>query len=177
MSRSLPERPHLDHLKNEAKALLKTLRASDPAAKLTDAQRALAREYGFPTWAKLRAHVSTVRAEHDVVPEFLSAIQSQDATRARRMFETHHRALSSSVHAMASMAESEKVRALLETDPSLIDRKAGDPPATALLYACFTPMYEEGSAAHEALARTVRVLLDAGADPNARDGRYGVPAL
>ena len=33
MSRSLPERPNLDHLKNEAKALLKTLRATDPNAR------------------------------------------------------------------------------------------------------------------------------------------------
>jgi len=78
MKRLLPKVPHLDHFKNEAKALLKahrdgdasvceTLRqlrrfggASDEAilathVKLTEVQFALALDYGYPSWAALRA--------------------------------------------------------------------------------------------------------------------------
>jgi hypothetical protein len=45
MSRDLPERPSLDHLRKQAELLLRELRRRDPDAKLTAAQHALAREY------------------------------------------------------------------------------------------------------------------------------------
>ena len=57
MSRHLPQHPNLDHLKKQAKDLLSEALQRDPAAKLADAQHALAREYGFASWPKLKAHV------------------------------------------------------------------------------------------------------------------------
>ena len=60
MSRDLPDHPNLDHLKKQAKALLRTLREHDANASLTDAQHALAREYGFASWPKLKAHVEAL---------------------------------------------------------------------------------------------------------------------
>lgn len=81
MSRALPVRPHLDQLRTQAKELLKAhqfrdleaarrLREHVPrlagvadeaifAAPLTlaEAQLALAREYGFPSWVRLRKHI------------------------------------------------------------------------------------------------------------------------
>lgn len=62
MSRHLPDRPNLEFLKKEAKALLDTLRQTEPAAQLADAQHALARDYGFASWPRLKAHVDTVVA-------------------------------------------------------------------------------------------------------------------
>lgn len=55
--RALPPRPNLDHLKNEAKRLLKGLRIVDPATQLSAAQLVLAREYGFSSWGNLKMHV------------------------------------------------------------------------------------------------------------------------
>ena len=43
---NLPDRPSLDHLRKQAKALLKTLRQQNPDALLTEAQHALAGDYG-----------------------------------------------------------------------------------------------------------------------------------
>jgi hypothetical protein len=60
MSRNLPDRPDFDHLKKQAKALLRTLRERQPDATLADAQHALAREYGFASWPKLKAHVEAM---------------------------------------------------------------------------------------------------------------------
>ena len=57
MSRDLPPHPNFDHLKKQAKALLRTLREQNTAATLADAQHTLAREYGFASWAKLKAHL------------------------------------------------------------------------------------------------------------------------
>ena len=57
MSRNLPDRPSLEYLKKEAKALLDQLQRSNPAAQLADAQHALAHEYGFASWPKLKSHI------------------------------------------------------------------------------------------------------------------------
>jgi len=62
MSRNLPARPNLEYLKNEAKDLLARLQQQDPNAQLTDAQHALARDYGFASWPKLKAHVEQAMA-------------------------------------------------------------------------------------------------------------------
>ena len=66
MSRNLPPHPNLEHLKKQAKDLLHELQQSDPALKLADAQHALAREYGFASWPKLKVYVG---AHSAVVPE------------------------------------------------------------------------------------------------------------
>ena len=60
MCRVLPVQPNLEHLKNQAKDLLAKLQQADPAARLTDAQHALAREYGFASWPKLKAHLASL---------------------------------------------------------------------------------------------------------------------
>lgn len=55
--RELPVRANLEHLRNEAKQRLNALREGDPAARLNDAQLLVAREYGFPSWRRLKAAV------------------------------------------------------------------------------------------------------------------------
>ena len=62
MSRELPERPSFDHLRKQAKVRLRALRLRDPQAKLSTAQRALAREYGFTSWRDLKSHVQRLSA-------------------------------------------------------------------------------------------------------------------
>jgi hypothetical protein len=63
-TRNLPNSPRLEHLKNQAKSLLKQVRAEDPEAvalaaefhpvsTLADAQVAIARSYGFASWPRL----------------------------------------------------------------------------------------------------------------------------
>jgi ankyrin repeat protein len=57
---SLPEKPSLAWLRKAAKRRLAQLRAQRPGAQLADAQFALAREYGFPSWRALKAHVDAL---------------------------------------------------------------------------------------------------------------------
>ena len=82
----LPARPDLDQLKRQAKDLLRSARAQDPAAlarfrllptfashrdaelaraslALHDAQSVIAREHGFASWKALREHVEEVTLE------------------------------------------------------------------------------------------------------------------
>ena len=76
---TLPSRPNLDWLRKTAKDELETLRTTDPKAKLADAQRTIARRYGFASWRQLKAHVETVAATASespspVLPENSAAI-------------------------------------------------------------------------------------------------------
>jgi len=60
MSRQLPPRPSLEFLKNEAKTLLTDLQRRAPDSQLADALHSIAREYGFDSWPKLKAHVESL---------------------------------------------------------------------------------------------------------------------
>ncbi len=73
MPQELPAHPNLEHLKKEAKALLRDFKLQKPAAikifnslpgtirpRLSDAQHLIAREYGFESWAKLKEHVESL---------------------------------------------------------------------------------------------------------------------
>jgi ankyrin repeat protein len=55
-ARPLPERPNLQHLKNQAKDLVK----AGEADSLSSAQFEIARRYGFASWPKLKAHVDSL---------------------------------------------------------------------------------------------------------------------
>jgi hypothetical protein len=97
--RSLPVRPNLDQLKHQAKDLLRAIRRRDPAAiadlasyhldridpdnaKLADAQLALARSYGAPSWPRL-AHAC----------ELIDAIWRDDVDTVRQLVTKHPRLL------------------------------------------------------------------------------------
>ncbi|HEX3753664.1 MAG TPA: hypothetical protein VHV26_01175 [Rhizomicrobium sp.] len=56
--RALPQLPHPQHLRKQAKARLAMMKANAPSARLADAQHVLAREYGFENWAALQAEVA-----------------------------------------------------------------------------------------------------------------------
>ena len=57
MPQALPANPDLDWLRKTAKQRLAELRASQPGARLHQAQLALAHAYGFASWRALKAHV------------------------------------------------------------------------------------------------------------------------
>jgi hypothetical protein len=61
MSQRLPSRPNLDHLKKQAKDVLRVSRHRSPRWRLADAQHALARGYGFRSWPDLKLHVESMR--------------------------------------------------------------------------------------------------------------------
>jgi hypothetical protein len=64
--KTLPDNPHLDHLRQQAKGLLAGLREIMPGASLSDAQASLAQQYGFRTWTDLKAEVDQRRGQAEV---------------------------------------------------------------------------------------------------------------
>jgi ankyrin repeat protein len=75
--RPLPDRPNLRHLKDQAKDLLKT----GEATSITDAQRKIARLYGFASWPKLKAHVESF----EEIRQLKQAIDTNDIVRVRTL--------------------------------------------------------------------------------------------
>lgn len=69
--RDLPDNASLDHLRRQAKEQLGVLRMTRLGVTLTDAQAALAKQYGFGSWAELKSEVERRKA----VPQLVAANQ------------------------------------------------------------------------------------------------------
>lgn len=189
--RRLPARPSLDHLKHESRALHRAFEQGDAAAmarvtavlgartalKLTEAQRVVAREYGFANWARLRAHVQASRGIDDAIDAFLSAVESQDRGRATQVLSAEPRIAKSSLHVAAVLGLEGEVRGLIARNPAAVRERVGSSPADPLLWLCYSPFHGESRERDEGLFACARALLDAGADPGTKDARHGVPAL
>lgn len=76
--RHLPVRPDLDQLKHQAKDLLHGMRETTPDMKLAEAQHALARSYGVPSWPRL-VHAC----------QLIDAIWTDDLDMVRQLIEQH----------------------------------------------------------------------------------------
>src|SRR5271154_2770668 len=101
--RELPARPNLDHLKKQARLLLRgslqaepeamdrfrkaQVQSSTAAPKLADAQHVIAREYGFENWANLKAHVGAL--SDDPMEALTAAIKANDAPLLRQVLERY----------------------------------------------------------------------------------------
>jgi ankyrin repeat protein len=86
MSRHLPENPNLEHLKKQAKELLRTLHPGEAGGKqpkLADAQHQLADDYGFATWAKLKSHVEEL--SRTPAEALRKAVHDSDSARVREL--------------------------------------------------------------------------------------------
>ena len=155
-SGSLPDRPSLEFLKKLAKERLGALRATDPGVRLHDAQLAIAREYGFPSWRALKAEVDRRRAPE--VAGFFRALTSGDLPAVRELLArdlslVRERDTTGTAALHRAVAYPEIVRLLIErgADPNV--RDVGDNA---------TPLHVAAANKH---LESVRILLDAGADP------------
>ena len=103
-SSSLPARPNLEQLRKQAKDLLEAYRAGDPTAllrfreslpklagssddqleemslPLRDAQRVVAAEYGFDSWAQLKDHVSA-GTDSNLIEVVIDRLRSRPTSR------------------------------------------------------------------------------------------------
>ena len=159
MSRALTSATTLNQLKREAKQWLKALRTGDPEARarllrahpgappdagLRHVQHALAREFGFASWARLKAVAPATGA---AAPD---AAHDADAGES-----TLHGIL-----AAADAGDVVRLTALLDAHPELVSERGTLPGHTGLRTALHFGV------AHEPV---VRLLLERGADANVRD--------
>src|SRR5947199_7103175 len=86
MPQALPANPHLDWLKKAAKSRLAELRAERPDARLHQAQRAVANDYGFPSWRALKTHVDSISPARRGIDRVFAAARAGDVEAVRRAF-------------------------------------------------------------------------------------------
>jgi len=128
-ARRLPPNPNLEQLRKQAKDLLERYRAEDPAAvaevqqlernaepstfALNDAQRVLARAYGYESWPRLKAFVDGVN-----VLELAEAVKAGDRNKARILLNARPELIGT------DMGASNEHRALhyavLRQDPAMV---------------------------------------------------------
>jgi len=170
---------NLDYYRKQAKALLKAARAGDAEAlarfakddplgdlALHDAQRIIAREQGFASWPKFHAFVEQSKLDaRDLVARFVDAATS-DGQRARQMLRDHPELKHGGLYAWLVLGGNKGVAAALAARPDIVHAKIGPEKVEPLVYACFSRFGHARSDRAAHLAETVRLLLEAGADPN-----------
>ncbi len=185
MPKTLGPRANLDTFRKDAKRWLKALRGGDNAAiarlreawpaapadpGLRDIQQALAREYGFGGWAKLKEALAD-RALAAMSAGELAAIvlrgawDDGDRAAAARIAQRHPELARHSIHTAVAFGDVEEVGRRLREDPAAATRKGGPRDWEPLQYLAYSrlPLAAVGD---NALALAA-LLLDHGADPNA----------
>ncbi|WP_425259925.1 ankyrin repeat domain-containing protein [Rubrivivax sp. RP6-9] len=183
MARALPPHPHADHLRLQARDLLRALRGGDPEAgaraapcrlpappRLAGAQLVIAREHGFASWRQLMDHVEQRRAaalsDTAYADRFLTLALGRglDTPRPQVALALAQQRVPRGLAAALALGRRAAVQqALADADPN-----AALPPfdAPPLVYAAFSSLARSDSH-RPGLVDTVAWLLARGADANA----------
>jgi hypothetical protein len=188
---SLPDRPNLEHLKKEAKALLRDAQAGDadararfaglpafaglsPAAMgavelaLHDAQSVIARESGFPSWNAMRDDIDARSLSFDTaVEEFVRAATGNSARKAERLLALYPAIASATLETALVLGDAATVEARIRRDSSPVNARGGPQQWEPLLYACHTCLHETEPARLGGIVAIARFLCAQGANPNA----------
>jgi hypothetical protein len=167
LSSKLPSRASLEHLKKEAKQRLKDLRSDNSAARLAEAQLAVARSYGFPSWRRLKAYVDALTGFGQ---QLIDAVHSGDLETMRRILDVHPELVNASadvhpemrpsdtlsmrlIHLAIAEGKADVLRLLIERGADLNVRNAS---GRLPLHDCFELDHDDFA----------EILLEAGAVPD-----------
>jgi len=180
---TLPPRPNLDHLRRQARDLLRAARAGDAAAAdriravsgrptLAAAQLAVAREYGFASWARLTTEVQARTTDLAQQVEAFCEASIRDGTgRAARMLAATPAIADYNLATAVILGDSTRVRREISQRPDLATRPIRG--WTPLHLACASRWHRLDPVRADGLLAVARRLLEAGADPVARTGGAG----
>ncbi|HEX4036218.1 MAG TPA: hypothetical protein VHX66_17385 [Solirubrobacteraceae bacterium] len=161
--RSLPSRPDLRRLRDEAKRRRKT--GEFPSIAL--AQLGVAREYGFRSWPRLKFHVEALTLDRsERAAALIASATSADLRRARALLEADPALARHDLACACATGEVEEVSRRLAVNPALASEPAAPFGWQPILYACFSRLLRSDTERAVGIREVVRLLLDAGADPN-----------
>jgi ankyrin repeat protein len=149
MSETLPAHPDLDWYKKAAKQQLLSLRASNPAAKLADAQLAIAREHGFASWRKLKERIDQITTD---LPALFDAIKRDDRTLIAQLLKRKPalaRAADANGHTALHVAAEDNnpdAIAILLASKANVQASFGQSAHTALSWALTTRAFDSAAA-------------------------------
>jgi len=162
--RSLPPRPELRRLRDEARR--RRERGEFPSLAL--ARLALAREYGFRSWPRLKFHLEAVTLDASQRARVLiRSATSADLWRARALLDVDPALARYDLACACATGEADEVSRRLEADPAAAREPTGPNGWVPILYACFSRLLRGDAERAPGIREVVRRLLSAGADPNA----------
>jgi ankyrin repeat protein len=164
MSKSLPPRPDLRWLRDDAKARRRT--GEFPSLAL--AHLAIAREYGFASWPRLKAHVDALTlevAERSAI--LIASACSSDPRRAATVLELDPTIVRHDLATACVAGDADEVARRLRAYPDAVHEPTGPNGWQPLCYACFSRLLRTDSKRAVGIRSVVAFLLSAGADPNA----------
>jgi len=142
----LPARPHIDHYRKRAKALVK----AGKAAALTKAHLQIAREHGFASWPRFAKHIEALARARSPVLRFEQAVDAIVA------------------------GDADTLARLLREAPSLVQaRSTREHRSTLLHYVSANGVEDFRQKTPKNIVEIARMLLDGGADVNAESDAYG----
>jgi ankyrin repeat protein len=162
--RSLPSRPDLRHLRDEAKRR----RKAGEFPSLALAQLAIAREYGFRSWPRLKFHVEAVTLDAaDRAAALIASATSADLRRAHALLAADPALARHDLACACVTGEADEVSRRLAARPTAVNEPTGPSGWQPVLYACFSRLLRGDPERAPGIREVVRRLLIAGADPNA----------
>ncbi len=186
----------LRHLKLQAKRLLEAARAAEPAAlrrfnvlghrlggpraaiRLADAQLAIAREWGLPSWAKLKLRAAELDLAGAEAGKRLNALvdamcawgwdhaSAAAAPLAEALLAPATRETQDDFLVACLAGEAEAVRRMLDADPDLARRALAPRGWSAILYVSYCVLLRQSGRRASAILEVAQLLLARGADPN-----------
>lgn len=187
MTKQLPARPNLEHLKNQAKALFSSWKSNEPKAlsrvapfrfveasepSLAKAQLVVAREYGFGSWAKLKTHVESFVGSIEEAAKKLcewgtiDSMSSKKEDSIRRLLEAFPGLENHDLASACILGNFYFVEEAINRDPQAATSKTGPQNWEPILYCCFSWFLRYDEERKPDIRKCVRLLLDKGAEPN-----------
>lgn len=148
---TLPERPNLEQLRKQARELQRT-----ESVTLSDAQRQLARQYGFPSWPALKKHIERLTGAVTFRDAWIEAALGGQLETANQLRVEHPEIWTDP---LVRLMSGERVTLDVQT-------ATGPRDWVPLLYVCFARTHQD-PALQKGLREVVEDLLAQGADPNA----------
>jgi ankyrin repeat protein len=156
------------------------------------AQLVVARRYGFASWARLKRHLEVVErysrfparmeaaGPADQADAFLRLAcltyeddQPERRAEARRVLMEHPGISEGSVHVAAAVADTAALRSILDADPAAARREGGPYRWEPLFYLAYAR--HDPAIGGDSVLAAARLLLEAGANPNAGYLWHGLP--
>jgi len=162
--RSLPSRPDLRHLRDEAKRR----RKAGEFASIALAQLAIAREYGFRSWPRLKFHIEALTLDaSERAAALIASATSADLRRAQALLEADPALACHDLACACATGEVDEVSRRLAARPTAVSEPTGPDGWEPILYACFSRLLRGDPERAPGIREVARRLLAAGADPDA----------
>lgn len=182
----LPVKPNLEQLKKQAKELHNGIKKSDPQAldrlksvipklyekvaqepsaniSLNDAYFIIAREYGAPSWDRLKQFVEI---RMNPVVSFIKAVCDGNHHTAKKIMKEKENELRENVIISAILGDDDKICKYINDHPEWVTQPIQPLQVEPLFFVCFSHFYQESEEQAQGIIKIVKALLANGANPN-----------